>query len=165
MSAFDDGNPRVPCCICDACVCDWSCDPQVNPAIIVLPNATNVRWGEIYDGQVTYNVREAYPAERTITQIQTRLRQLGWRPSQRDFLNPQGSTATRAEWTEAEIEGKHAIAWSQQWESNSGDTVSYGLAYWSKTKDAIPDILDVGVSYFTSETVKAIEAEMRRKKD
>ena len=138
-------------------------DVREHPAVLVLPNATNVRWADIYDGQVSYTVAELYPAERAITQIQTRLRHLGWHPRHHDFLNPGGSSATKAQWSETEIAGKSVIAWSQQWENDSGDVVWYGLRYWRTTKDDTPGVLDVIVSYFTAETVKAIEAEMRRK--
>jgi hypothetical protein len=105
------------------------------PAIIVLPGATNVRVADIYDGQVSYRLREPYPADGAIRKMQTRLRQLGWRPRQRDFLNPQGSSATRGEWTELEIEARWVRAWSQQWENDSGDVVQYGLIYRSRSKD------------------------------
>src|SRR6185436_10829745 len=52
--------------------------PRANPALIVLSQATEVRWSDMYDGQVTYKISEGYPAHRSITDIQTRLGRLGW---------------------------------------------------------------------------------------
>lgn len=139
-------------------------DAREHPAIIILPDATNVRWADIYDGQVTYSVSEPYPANRAIREIQTKLQQLGWRPRKRDLLNPAGSSGTRAEWIETDIEGKPAIAWSQQWEHDMGDVVWYGLRYWSKSKNDVATTLDILVSYFSKDTVTAIESDIRRKK-
>ena len=87
---------------------------------------------------------------------------MGWRPRKVDLLNPQGSSATRAEWIETQIEGRIVVAWSQQWENDAGDVVLYGLQYWSKSKDDVPATLDVLVSYFNKDTVAAIESAMRR---
>ena len=119
-----------------------------NPAVIVLSNATNVRWAYLYDGQVSYTVREAYPAKHAIETIQTRLRALRWRPRQSDLLALEAPPPIRTEWTETEREGKKAIVWFQLWENDSGDAVRYDLLYWRKAKADLPSVLDVTVSYF-----------------
>lgn len=62
--------------------------PGGNPAIIVLRGAEEVEWAEVYDGHVTYKLRDTYPGRRTIEEIRSRLRDQGWQPRDRDLLNP-----------------------------------------------------------------------------
>jgi hypothetical protein len=55
--------------------------------------------------------------------------------------------------------------WSEQWENGAGDTVWYGFRYWGNSKNDPRGPMDVIVSYFRSETVKALQQEVQRQKD
>jgi hypothetical protein len=138
---------------------------QANPAMIVLLNATDVHWFDIYDGQVHYKVPDGYPANRSVTDIQTRLERLGWHPRERDFLNPGGSSATKATWGETQVNGKQGLVWSQQWENSAGDVVWYGLRYSNASKDNPNGPLDVSVSYLTNDTIRSLQMETQRSRD
>jgi len=127
------------------------------PAIIVLPGATDIRPADIYDGQESYRVLTSYPAEPAIAEIQARLRGLGWHPRAVDFMNPGGSSATAAKWGALIIDGKSVDAWSQQWENAAGEVVWYGLRYFDRERD-IHAPLNVIVSFFHSDTVKTLSA-------
>lgn len=113
----------------------------------------------MYDGQVTYKVRDEYPAVHSIDDIQRRMTALGWKIRERDFLNPGGSSATKAEWTETrQIEGTEVTSWSQQWESPVGDVAWFGLQYSQQVEGHPSGPLQVIVSYFKSETVEAVQS-------
>jgi hypothetical protein len=132
----------------------------VNPAVIVLPDARGVRWADIYDGQVSYQVQESYPAPKVIAELRQRLRELGWHPRTVDILNPSGSSATAGKWGHVVIEGRTVAAWSEQWENAAGDVVWYGLRYMGKAKDDLQGPLDIIVSFFRASTVKALKSSL-----
>jgi hypothetical protein len=132
-----------------------------SPALVVVQSASHVHRSEIYDGQVTYTLPERYPATQTITTIQTRLRELGFPLREHDFLNRQGSSATRGGWSEVLVEGTHVLAWAQQWENPAGDILLFGLTYRGEPPDDPNVALDVIASYFKRPTVEAIQRSQR----
>jgi hypothetical protein len=135
-----------------------------NLAVIVLTDAKDVHWSDIYDGQVGYKVSEPYPGQRSISEVHKRLQELGWVPRKVDFLNPAGSSATKAERGDTEAEGRVVSVWAEQWESSAGDIVEYGFRYWGDSKSDSHGPMDVVVSYFRAETVKAVQEDLRRQK-
>ena len=130
----------------------------MNPAVIVLPDARGVRWADMYDGQVSYQVRQSYPAQEVISGLRQRLRELGWHPRTVDFLNPSGSSATAGKWGQVVVEGRDVAAWAEQWENGVGDVVQYGLRYMGTVRDDPQGPLDISISFFRADTVKAIKS-------
>src|SRR6266542_1288052 len=133
-----------------------------HPSMIVLPGAQDLRRADIYDGQITYKLAEPYPGERTITEIRRRLTQLGWRPRERDLLNSTLSYDITARWRRVQVENGDLIGWSEQWENNAGDVVIYGFSYAVPVSGAEPEPsvpMEVIVSYFGVDTVRALERE------
>lgn len=135
-----------------------------NPAVIALPDASHVQWSDIYDGQVRYKVSEPYPGQRSISELHKRLQELGWVPRKVDWLNPGGSSATRAEWGDTDFGGRAVTSWAEQWENVTGDIVEYGFQYFGSSKNSPRGPMDVLVSYFRAETVKAMQEDLRRQK-
>lgn len=150
-----------------ACGAD-AMDARDNPAIIVAPEARNVQRADIYDGHVTYELLDPYPAQPTIDRVQKTLERLGWRLREYDFLNPTHRVANMANWREAEIDGRASTSWSEQWENAKGDVVSYGYTYRSKLRQKIDQSkeptgpLYVTINYFRAELVRSMAAEIER---
>jgi TonB C terminal len=112
------------------CANDSSPEQLPDDAAIVVPaGAQNVRYAEIYDGQVTYELSESYPAQKTIEHVHATLKRLGWRLRERDFLNPSIQIVQTATWREVKIRDQVVTVWSEQWENSDGDVVWYGYDY------------------------------------
>lgn len=129
-------------------------------AMIVLPNATDVKSAEQFDGQITYRVAEPYPAKRAIADINQQLRGMGWRPRERDLLNPDSSYSMTARWRAVATNDGRIWGWSEQWENDRGDVVAYSFSYSTTSVDGPPDSkvpMEVLVAYFKSPRVKELE--------
>jgi TonB family protein len=142
-----------------------------NPAIIVPAEARNVHWADIYDGQVTYELSEPFPAPSTIERVRTTLQRLGWKMREYDFLNPTHSVAKMANWREAEIDGRVVTTWSGQWENVNSDVLVYGLSFRSAPGRTFDDQqeptgpLYVTVTYLGAQLVRGLAEEMGRERD
>lgn len=134
-------------------------------ALIVLPDAEDTQTSDIYDGQVSYRLNQPYPGERSIEEFRRRLVEQGWHRRERDLLNPEKTFATTARWRTVQTANGDLIAWSEQWENDDGDVVIYGFQYMvpagGKPDPKIP--MEVLISYFRAETVKALEGEVRER--
>lgn len=133
--------------------------PGGNPAMVVLPGAQHVRTADAYDGQLGYRLPEPYPGRNAIQEVRRRLRDQGWRPRERDFLNPTLTYAITTNWREAEMPEGYILAWSEQWENARGDVVMYGFSYPAPGSGAEPAStvpMDVLISYFGADRVKSV---------
>ena len=65
-------------------------------------------------------------------------------------------------WGQIQMDGRDVSAWSEQWENGAGDVVWYGLRYFGSAKDNPHGPMDVLVSYFRADTVKAMEDGVKR---
>ena len=95
-------------------------------ALLVLPDATDVKTANRYDGEVTYTLQEMWPAEKTIAFIGQQLAAGGWRPSETYLLSP--DKALR-EWEQVIVGRETVFSWSAQWSNSAGDVVFYSLNY------------------------------------
>jgi hypothetical protein len=145
-----------------------SCDVRapirtIPTALIVLPEAEDTQISDIYDGQVSYTLKAPFPGERSIEEFRRRLVEQGWHRRERDILNPGNTFATTARWRTVKIEDHDVIAWSEQWENANGDVVVYGFKYAvpaGASANSDPKVpMQVLISYFRADTVKALESE------
>jgi hypothetical protein len=119
----------------------YSCDkshegkpPNYPDALILLPNATDVKHYNIGGSlQLTYKIKEDYPANKTIEAISNKLRQDKWNALKEDYLNPGLPSSHVRGWTSYEDATKNphqtVNAWQADWENQAGDIVTYIFWY------------------------------------
>jgi len=139
---------------------------RVRPdALIVLPNAIDVRDTNENEGTVVYQLNEEYTALPVIQTIQGRLESSGWRPLREDFLNPGLPSSLVRGWASHEDRTHRRAAqvykWMAQWEDDSKRIVWYDLTY-----DAVTDSdgrirargpLKVSATLLSATTVKGLQ--------
>ena len=134
-------------------------------ALIVLPNAIDVRDTNENEGTVVYRLNEEYPALPVIQTIQSRLERSGWHPLREDFLNPGLPSSLVRGWTSHEdrTQGRAAqvYQWMAQWEDDSKRIVWYDLTYDAVTESdgriRAHGPLKVSATLLSSATVKGLQ--------
>lgn len=110
-------------------------DPSNLPPELAVPvGATKVEpRGDGVSFAVQYRLAARYPAEEFLRDLQTRLTARGWKPMERDLLNPEIPTSNVRGWT-AFVDpatrpplGVHR--WQGAWTNEKGDVVDYNLEY------------------------------------
>jgi len=134
------------------------------PALIQLTGAKDISY-DVFKGRerLTYSIPEEYPAPKSLNQIHSRLRALGWTPFDDNYFMPGEPTSHVTGWQIFEdtgIENKERVivhAWSADWMNEQGDIVLYGLKY-SYPKDGQPDLslLQVFAVYFPRLVAEAL---------
>lgn len=76
-----------------------------------------------YAGQVSYEVSDPYPTDRTILALTTFLENGGWSASDVDFLNLPPSSPVLRHWSHGDKEW----VWVGQWRNAEGSIVVYSL--------------------------------------
>jgi hypothetical protein len=92
---------------------------------------------------LSYVLKKKYPAADVTQEISTRLKKLGWRPLQEDWLNPGRRLPLVPQWFEftEELPGtvpQHVDQWTAQWENDAGELIDYTFRY-SYPKAGTPD--------------------------
>jgi hypothetical protein len=98
-------------------------------ALIVMPDAREVSTSKLYDGQVSYQLMEEYPATKSLEFLKSTLAREGFTPLEALTLNPRTPSSHVRGWTNAEIKGQRVYAWSAEWQDSEGNVVSYMLSY------------------------------------
>jgi hypothetical protein len=126
--------------------------PSVEVALAPIQGATSVsRDGGAFDSfWVSYVLKARYPAADVTQEISTRLKKLGWRPLQEDWLNPGRPLPQVPQWfvVTEELPGtapQHVDEWTAQWENDAGELIDYTLRY-SYAKTATPDRRTLSIS-------------------
>ncbi len=108
--------------------------PRYSRALIVLPNAREVKFGK-YNGsdQLSYTVEVEYPASEQISTISKKLAENGWKPLREDWLNPGLKSSHTRGWTDFEDVSRRrdlrVFQWLAQWDDKAGDVVAYAYQY------------------------------------
>lgn len=119
----------------NCCTTQNSQDPYVySDALFVLKSAFNVKYANLKGTQqVVYSVIEQYPALNVISQIDDKLQSMGWRPLEKDWLNPQVPTSHVRGWTdyidETKNNNKEVHSWYSNWINPQEDMLIYSLEY------------------------------------
>ena len=101
---------------------------QLDQTVTLLEGALNVRYGTEYDGTVTYQLSEQFPATATIAQLDRRLDQAGWVQTDEDVFNPGRSRPGRA-WALLDTpEGTH-FSWTARWREAGGNILLFNFQY------------------------------------
>jgi len=144
------------------------------PELLVPNGATDVvARGDGKGAGVDYRMSAPYPAESFLAGIEARMSQRGWKPAQKDLLNPTITTSNAGGWT-SYVDGRVSPRigvhqWLGYWQNREGDVVSYTLQYSSAADDPtrkppLPDNSDLHVTAFLipMQQAKAMAAEAKR---
>jgi hypothetical protein len=101
---------------------------------VVTSDATEVKQTKLRGhDQILYRVQVSYPAADVLRMISVRLKQLGWRPLNEDWLNPGLPSSHVRGWTYYEDEttkpSTSARVWGADWENSVHDILTYDLEY------------------------------------
>lgn len=104
------------------------------PFFVVTPRAREVTQSKFQGkDQLFYLVQAEYPAADVLKVINTRLKRIGWRPLNQDWLNPGLPSSHKRGWFYYEdLARKPASsvrAWQADWTNGAGDILTYRLEY------------------------------------
>ena len=126
-------------------------------ALIELENADNIFYDPRDDGsiQLSYQIKENYPAKQAIKIISTKLAARGWVPLKEDFLNPGLHSSHVGGWTKFEdSSGKSTRIihqWMGDWKNQGDDIVRYVFIYeYPKMEGENLSLLQLNIIYIPS---------------
>ncbi len=139
-------------------------------SLINLKNASNVQYKKL-DGidQVTYKIIKKYPATETINELNKRLKDRGWKPLERDWLNPEIPTSHVRGWTNyvdgTENPNLEVHSWSSDWINDQEDILIFNLKYRYPVK-TVSNMLDLNVNaiYVPEKLAKATKSQINDNK-
>jgi hypothetical protein len=127
-------------------------------ALLVLPGAKKVKTSKRNDGEVSYTLQEAWPAEKTIALIGGRLEAEGWQPSA-TYLLGSGTVGLRM-WTPVILGRQTVFGWWGQWNKSDGSVAIYVLQY--KVAGTTGDVRPAGPLYVDARFFSPATAETLR---
>ena len=118
-------------------------------ALIILKGASEVQYHKSYgQDQISYKILNKYPAQDTITELNTRLEAKGWKPLKIDWLNPDIPTSHVRGWgfyidgtTNPEL---NVHSWQSDWKNENEDILTYALRY-SYPSNGKPNMMELSV--------------------
>jgi hypothetical protein len=124
--------------ICLFAGCKDKQEPKIfnhSSALILLSNSEEPFY-DIRDGgsiQLSYKIKEEYPAAAVIKQIAAQLETKGWKPLKEDYLNPGLPSSHVKGWDNYE-DASHpprtiVHRWMGDWEDKYGNIVRYAFIY------------------------------------
>jgi len=131
------------------------CSPQTVGAVArpkelrPLPGAKHVKYGNEYEGTISYELTEPYPAAHAIDLLRPRFKRDGWRELAEDFLNPGIPNSFSRGWVlyeDARFKGgvtKDVHQWDGQWSDVTGRILWYTLKYVGPVGDQPGNRLEV----------------------
>ncbi len=137
-------------------------DTKSHKYLIVLPNAENFRNREIDETyHILYNIKEEYPASKSIASIENQLKSLGFKQLKHDELNFNAPTSSITGWAitkqGASATVNEAHIWLSVWNNNAGDYLKYHFQYLTPTNQiAEQDLLMVGAIFVPAKKANEI---------
>src|SRR5262249_6987910 len=157
------------------CARSHSVSVSTLPTELVVPRGATKVVARSHDGTTAlqYEIVAAYPAEAFLTDLESRMKELGWQVMEKDFMNPTIPTSNVRGWTafiDRRVSPPIAVhQWLGDWQRQNGDVVSYALRYSQVTTDTTreappPGTPDLHVSAFLipAAQAQAMAAEARR---
>jgi len=119
-------------------------------SLIILKNASNVKYTKLNGtDQVSYKIITPYPATDTITELNNKLMIKGWKPLEKDWLNPEIPTSHVRGWTNHIDATKNpnleVHSWMSDWANNKEDILVFSLSYRYPVK-TVPNMLELNVT-------------------
>ena len=142
-------------------------DEILSKSLIVLPKAEDVQRTET-DGitQIFYNLKEIYPASKSIDLIEAQLKSMGWESLKYDELNFNAPTALVAGWSKAKDPKlgteDEAHIWCSIWKNINGDYIKYHFQYFSPEGQITEQTsLRVAVVFVPSKVANEIKSKIK----
>jgi hypothetical protein len=111
--------------------------------------------------QVSYRVKETYPAAVLIDNIKKRYSHGGWTILEQDLLNPSIPSSHLRGWSSYDMMKDNIsytfFTWSAQWQNERGDVILYSLRYQYPSGHAKLDELVVTASFLSKESVRKLK--------
>jgi hypothetical protein len=138
-------------------------------ALIILNNAEKPFY-DIRDGgsiQLSYKIKEEYPATSVIKQLSAQLEANGWKLLKEDYLNPGLPSSHVKGWSDFEDATrpptKIVHSWMGDWEDKYGNIVRYVFIYeYPKNKDKNLSVLQIHEIYTPASLVTLIKEELKK---
>jgi hypothetical protein len=136
-----------------------------NQGLLVPPDAEEVtRKTGSEAATVTYEVREAFPATRTLTFVQSSLAREGWTAVAGAALRSYERSSLEAGWREIPVGNTGGLVqiWSGRWTDAAGNEVTYSLVYSSSlTQHGLrPAYVGVSAWYYSASEAARNHARM-----
>jgi hypothetical protein len=137
--------------------------PTLERPLFAISGAFNIQWSERGDGEVSYNLQEAYPAEAALRALNDWLSRMGWTPLKENLWNPGLPSSNVRGWgSHVDASANPAVfvyQWVGYWRNDRGDVVSYFLRY--NGSDATPGSEPqppafVGGVYYKAESLRLL---------
>jgi len=132
--------------------------------LIVLPGAIDVKYSHDYDVVVRYKLREPFPADRVIADVNVKLEQREWRHKDDDLFNPGVQNSHVRGWSNyTDRNGDTVFVWAAEWSSNRGDVLQYGFTYRyakGETPQNAQPLLEVTGIYMSAVTVNQVREKL-----
>jgi hypothetical protein len=149
--------------------CSSKSDPspsEYSDSLILLNKASNVRYAKLNGtDQVSYKIAAQYPANETISELNLKLKSKGWKPLEKDWLNPKIPTSHARGWTrfldQTKAPNVEVHSWNSCWTNSQEDILTYGLVYSYPIK-AAPEMMDLKITaiYIPQKLAKASVAQI-----
>jgi hypothetical protein len=140
-------------------------------AFIVLKNAGGTFYDLRDDGsiQLSYKIKENYPASSALSEISTQLKATGWQPVKEDILNPGLPSSHVKGWSDFENASRQPTTidhqWMGSWEDKYGNIVTYIFLYqYPKTEKKNLSNLQIHAIYEPASLVALIKQELKKQK-
>ena len=133
-------------------------DPASQSLLYVSPDATNVRRAAEYDGTVSFDVADPYPAGVTIGLLEDAMKAKGWEPTTVDPLTGTERNGTRVWSSTYERSGERLDQWTGVWRRSSGEWVSYFVRFRTREPDVQARVAHVIGILMKARTVERLRA-------
>jgi hypothetical protein len=138
-------------------------------AFVILGNAEDTFY-DLQDGgsiQLSYKIKENYPATSAIKQISGQMEANGWKLLKEDYLNPGLPSSQVKGWSDFEDASRPPTRivhqWMGDWEDKYGNIVRYAFIYqYPKNKDKNLSVLQIHEIYTPASLVNLIKQEIEK---
>jgi hypothetical protein len=121
-------------------------------ALVVVPDAIEVRRTPEYDGAVHYLVDDPYPGEITTAYIDSAMRKAGWQASSESLLRLDRVDGGRTWWSYGQGPDTRIHQWDAGWSTDSGDLVTHLLRYEVSPPNSVARRMRVSAVYARAAT-------------
>ena len=138
-------------------------------AFVILENAEHTFY-DLRDGgsiQLSYKIKENYPATSAIKQIASQMKANGWESLKEDYLNPGLPSSQVKGWIDFEdtsrLPTKIVHQWMGDWQDKHANIVRYAFIYqYPKNKDKNLSVLQIHEIYTPASLVNLIKQELTK---
>jgi len=159
-------NSLIICFVLFSLLAGCKARPQIynhSQAFIILNKAEGI-FCDFRDGgaiQLSYKLKEDYPALSVLKEISNHLEGAGWRPLKENYLNPGLPSSHVKGWSDFE----EATRWMGAWEDKYGNIVTYIFSYeYPKNKKKNLSSLQISAIYEPASLVALIKQELKKQK-